>query len=600
MAFDGSVVAALCDEFNNKLKDGRINKIVQPEKDELLLTIKSSSGQHRLLISVNPSLPTAYLTEENKTAPLTAPSFCMLLRKHIQSGRIVGITQPSLERIINIEIEHYNEMGDLCSKILTIELMGKHSNIIFRDGDKILDSIRHVSGLVSSVREVLPGREYFIPFEGDKLNPFATGLEEMSAKVCTGSLQIFKSLYTNVTGLSPQLAEEIVYNAGLDGERSAESLSLEESISLYQSFARTISQIKEGNFEPSIIYENGAPSQFCALKFNIYADYESADFDSISQLLYTYYASRQSHTNIKQKTTDLRQIVQNLLTKNYKKYDLQLKQIKDTEKKDKYRVYGELLTAYGYQVEPKSTSYKCIDFYSGEKITIPLDPTLSAIENGKKFFEKYNKLKRTADSLNEIIEDTRSEIEHLESISASLDTVANEADIADIRREMTEAGYIKSKAAAGASGKNGANSSGKKSGNSLGKSKGIAKAVKSEPMHYISSDGFHMYVGKNNYQNEYITFKLADGGDWWFHAKKLPGSHVIVKTEGRELPDRTFEEAASLAAHYCKAEGAGKVEVDYIQRKSVKKTPGGKPGFVIYHENYSMVADTDISGIQEI
>ena len=587
MAFDGSVVAALCDEFNKKLSGGRIAKIVQPEKDEILLTVKGSAGQMRLLISVNPSLPTVYITDENKVAPLQAPAFCMLLRKHIQSGKIVNITQPSMERIINISIEHFNEMGDLCTKILTVELMGKHSNIIFRDGTKILDSIRRVSGLVSSVREVLPGREYFIPFESDKLDPFATDLTQFSEKVCKGSLPVFKSIYTNITGFSPQLAEEVCYNSGIDGGRSSESLSLEESIALYQSFAKTIGAISSGSFSPNIVYENGAPAGFASLSLNICKDQDTKEFDSISDLLRTYYSSRQSHTNIKQKTTDLRQIVQTLLGKNYKKYDLQQKQIKDTEKKDKYRVYGELLTAYGYQIEPKSTSYKCVDFYSGEEVTIPLDPTLSAVENGKKFFEKYNKLKRTADSLNEIINDTRAEIDHLESISASLNTVTNEADIADIRREMQEAGYIKTKTAD----KNSKNGK---------KANGLSKAVKSEPMHYISSDGFHIYVGKNNYQNEYITFKLADGGDWWFHAKSLPGSHVIVKTEGRELPDRTFEEAASLAAHYSKAEGADKVEIDYIQRKHVKKVPGAAPGFVIYHTNFSMTAGTDISGLHEV
>ena len=522
-----------------------------------------------------------YLTEENMTAPLQAPAFCMLLRKHIQSGRILSITQPSMERIINIEIEHRNEMGDLCTKVLTTELMGKHSNIIFRDGDKILDSMRHVSALVSSVREVLPGRDYFVPFEGDKLDPFHTDLERFVEKVCHGSLPVFKSLYSSVTGFSPSLSEEVAYNAGLDGQRSSESLTLEESIALYQSFTGTMKVIKEKAFNPAVIFENGKPSQFTAFDLNINRGYECVHYDSMSALLCSYYARKQENTVISQKTSALRQSVQNLLTRSRRKYELQLKQIKDTEKKDRYKVYGELLTAYGYGIEANATSYTCTDFYTGKEVTIPLDPTLSAIDNAKKYFDRYSKLKRTAESLADVTESTRLEIEHLESISASLDTVKNEADIADIRREMTEAGYIRPVR-----------------DQSKGK-KGVSKAVRSEPLHYVSSDGFHIYVGKNNYQNEYITFRLADGGDWWFHAKKLPGSHVIVKSEGRELPDRTFEEAASLAAHYCKADGADKVEVDYVQREHIKKPGGAKPGFVIYHTNYSMTAGTDISGLKE-
>ena len=284
---------------------------------------------------------------------------------------------------------------------------------------------------------------------------------------------------------------------------------------------------------------------------------------------------------MRQKTADLRQIVQTLLNKDYKKYDLQLKQLKDTEKKDKYQLYGELITAYGYSVSVGSTSMKAENYHTGEEITIPLDPTITPIENGKKYFEKYSKLKRTAEALNEIIVQTKSEIDHLESISASLDTVQDEADAAELKKEMIESGYIRYKGKYDAK-------------------KATGKAIKSSPLHFISSDGFDIYVGKNNYQNEYISFKLADGNDWWFHAKKLPGSHVIVKTGGKELPDKTFEEAASLAAHFSKAEGAPKVEIDYVQRKHLKKPAGAKPGYVIYHTNYSMSAETDISKIKEV
>ena len=582
MSFDGSIVAALRSELDNRLKGARISKIAQTEKEELLITLKGMSGQERLLISVNPSLPVIYLTNENKPAPLTAPSFCMLLRKHIQSGKILSVTQPSMERIINIEIEHFNEMGDICRRILTVELMGRHSNIIFREGDRILDSIRHVSSLVSSVREVLPGRKYFIPFGDDKLDPFKAEKDEFLLSVCSGSLPLYKSLYTHVTGFSPQLAEEVSYNAGIEGERPAGSLTSNEQGSLYNAFEDIMSKVQEEAFSPCIIYENGNVKEFSAFTLDIYKDCKLEYYSSVSEMLKQYYSSRQAGVSIRQKTSDLRNVIQVILNRDIKKADLQKKQIKDTEKKDKYKTYGELLTAYGYSIEPKSTSFTTTDFYTGNEVTIPLDPTISAVENGKKFFEKYSKLKRTAESLNSIIEETEAEITHLESILASLDTVKDEADIAEIRREMSESGYIRSKG------------TGRK-----GNDKKNRAGSKSAPLHYISKDGFHMYVGKNNYQNEYITFKIADGGDWWFHARKRPGSHVIVKCEGKEVPDSTFEEAASLAAHYSKSDGESKIEVDYVQRKHVKKPGGSRPGFVIYHTNFSMYASGDISSISE-
>lgn len=583
MAFDGSIVACLKEELDRKILEGRILKIAQPERDELILTVRKEGAQHRLLISVNPSLPIMYLTDKNVVSPLQAPAFCMLLRRRIQNGRIVRIEQPSLERILHFHIEHYNEMGDLCVSFLTVELMGKHSNIIFRDEEKIIDSIKHISAAVSSVREVLPGREYFIPFAGEKSDPLRTDREEFLrlCKAAPAAQTLTKFLYGSYTGISPVLSEEILYRSGIDASRPVSSISEEEGEHIFRAFDDVMRQIRDGEFSPNIVYENDVPAFYGPFRFSIYKDQPTEDYESVSALLLDYYAKKKVYTDMRQKTADLRQIVQTLLHKDYKKYDLQLKQLKDTEKKDKFQLYGELITAYGYSVSAGSTSMKAENYHTGEEITIPLDPTLSPIDNGKKYFEKYAKLKRTAEALNEILVQTKAEIDHLESISASLDTLQDEADAAELKKEMIDAGYIRHKGR-------------------FDPKKASGKAIRSAPLHYVSSDGFDIYVGKNNYQNEYITFKLADGGDWWFHAKKLPGSHVIVKTGGQELPDRTFEEAASLAAHFSKAEGAPKVEIDYVQRKHLKKPAGGAPGFVIYHTNYSMSAPTDISGIQEV
>ena len=295
----------------------------------------------------------------------------------------------------------------------------------------------------------------------------------------------------------------------------------------------------------------------------------------MSKLLESYYAMKNTLTRIRQKSSDLRRIVSTALDRSRKKYQLQLKQMADTQKKDKYKVYGELINTYGYELEPMAKSLTCLNYYTNEEITIPLDPDLSARENSIRYFERYNKLKRTGEALEKLLIETKDEIDHLESIATALNIALYEEDLAQIKEELVEYGYIRRHTFA----------------------KGAKRQQKSRPFHYISSDGYDIYVGKNNFQNEELTFKLAAGNDWWFHAKGIPGSHVIVKSNSEELPDQTFEEAARLAAYYSSGRNADKVEIDYIQKKHIKKVSGAKPGFVIYHTNYSMVALPNIEGL---
>ena len=577
MAFDGITISCLKEELKSALMNGRIYKIAQPETDELLLTIKTGNGQYRLVVSASASLPLVYLTDKNKPSPMTAPNFCMLLRKHIQNGRIVDISQPSLERILEFTIEHLDEMGDLCQKKLIVELMGKHSNIIFVNQEgKIIDSIKHISSAVSSLREVLPGREYFIPETTQKLNPLTTTKEEFYAHVYGQNTECFKALYTTYVGLSPFMANEICFRAGGNCDLSIAALSETDKENLYASFSGMIEDMKNANYAPRILYENCVPKEYAVFKIGSYSSENTKEISSISALLEQYYEEKNVVTRIRQKSVDLRKIVQTALERNVKKYDLQIRQMQDTEKREKYKIYGELLTAFGYGVEPGSKSVIVNNYYTNEDVEIPLDPQLSAIENAKKYYDKYNKLKRTYEALSTLTIQVKEEIDHLESVSNALDIALKEEDLIQIKEELMETGYIKRK----------------------GSSK--KQRFTSKPFHYISSDGYHMYVGKNNLQNEELTFKFATGNDWWFHAKGVPGSHVIVKSEGEEMPDRTFEEAGKLAAYYSKLRGQEKVEIDYIQKKQVKKPSGGKPGFVVYYTNYSLMIDSDISGIEEV
>lgn len=578
MAFDGITIANIVSELNRTIVGGKINKIAQPEADELMITVKNNRTQYRLFLSASASLPLIYLTGENKQGPLTAPNFCMLLRKHIGSARILSVTQPGLERILIFELEHLNELGDICRKKLIVEIMGKHSNIIFcQEDDTIIDSVKHISANMSSVREVLPGRTWFIPHTQDKMDPLSMSREAFTETVFGKNLPVFKAVYTSLTGFSPLIAEELCVRSGIDPKRQAQELEETEKETLWQTTDDLVDRIRRQDFSPVIVYQEEEPLEFAAFPLTKYQDQKSVSYESISQVLESYYSMKNKITLIRQKSADLRRIVTTAIERTSKKYELQQKQQKDTEKKEKYRIYGELLNTYGYHLEEGARSLEALNYYTNEMITIPLDEHLSAAENAKKYFDRYTKLKRTEEALNELLEETRSDLEHLESIRTSLDIALDEDDLVEVREELMEYGYLRRKG-----------SSGKK------------KKIVSRPFHYRSSDGFDIYVGKNNFQNDELSFKFASGNDWWFHAKGQPGSHVIVKSNGEELPDRTFEEAARLAAFYSKGRQAPKVEIDYTQKKNLKKPNGAKPGFVIYHTNYSMIAEPKIHEIEEI
>ena len=571
MAFDGIVISNLTYELNTNLVGGRISKISMPEDNELIFTIKNNAKTYRLLVSASASLPLVYLTDVNKPAPKVAPAFLMLLRKYIGTAKINDIFQMGLERILCFELEHLNELGDLSHKRMYIEIMGKHSNIIFTDeNNKIIDSIKRISANMSSLREVLPGREYFLPEELKKNDLLNTGLEEFIEILKSKEYPLVKSVYMNFAGISPLIAEEIILRASLLSQAPSTSLSELEYTHLFHTIQNLLEDINAHNFTSNIIYKGEEAIEFSSINLYSYEgkEYKRESFDSVSKMLYDFYSSREAFVLNRQKSSDLRRIVNTALERASKKYDLQEKQLQDADKKDIYRVYGDLLNTYGYSLKGGESSFTTENFYDDNKeITIPLDKNKSAKENAKKYYDKYAKLSRTTKALSEEILKTKNDIEHLQSIQTALEVSSDDESLSQIRQELVDFGYIKK------------HSSAKK------------QKITSHPYHYISSDGYDIYVGKNNYQNEELTFKVATGNDWWFHAKGIPGSHVILKSNNEEeLPDRAYEEAAALAAFYSKAKDADKVEVDYIQKKNIKKVAGAAPGFVIYHSNWSMVA----------
>lgn len=592
MAFDGLFLSALVSEFKTTISGGKISKIVQSEKDEIQLTIKKEKQQFFLHLSANPSIPLVYLSDKGKTAPLTAPNFCMALRKHIGNGLIQDITQASrnlpeqgLERVLLLHISHRDELGDIGIKYLSIEIMGKYSNIILLKEDfTILDAIKRISSAQSSVREVLPGRKYFIPDQFKKENLLCFPLESLqtflenkknpNTERDSGKENLSELLFQSFSGLSPLSAREISLDAGLPQDQKLGCMSSLDYEKLSDAILRLRKRIREGDFTPQILYENEKSFDFSAIPVRQYSGnpaFHVEIFHSPSELLTFYYGRKEKEDRVRQKSADLKKQCSTLLERVSKKLSLQEKQLKDTEKKERFRIFGELLTTYGYSLKGGEKELICENYYNGQEEHIPLEESLSPIENAKKYFDKYDKAKRTERNLSTQVKESKNTLEHLQSIVNSLATAENAEDLDDIRREMGEYGYMKPISP---------------------KKKKERKEDKSSPRIFRSSDGYLLYVGKNNYQNEIVSFQIAEGKDFWFHVKGSAGSHVIAKTEGKsleELPDRLFEEAAELAAYFSSEKESAKVEVDYTERKNLKKVVGGAPGFVIYHQNYSIL-----------
>lgn len=581
MAFDGVTVRALALELDEKLTGGKIQKVAEPEKDELLVTVKHGGETYLLLISANASLPLMYLTDEKKKSPDTAPNFCMVLRKHMQSGTILKIEQIGMERVIRFSIEHSDEMRDLSTKYLYVEIMGKHSNIIFtKDDGNIIDSIKHVNAMMSSVREVLPGKEYFIPAQEGKENPLDFSASAFLDKISEKNDTVMHCIVDSFTGISPSLAIEMCFRAGIDSDANINSLSDEEKTALSKIFEQIISDIKEASFTPSVYFDTAKEKNkdFSVIKLTHFSDYEEKTFNTVSEMLKEYYSKKNHQENQKQKAYDLKRTVETILDRNRHTLAIQQKQLKDTEKSDKYRVYGELLHTYGNMAEEGAKSVIVDNYYTGEKLTIPLDPSITPRENANKYFKKYEKMKRTKEQVTERIKETESAIQHLESIDNSLTIADTAEELDEIKKELADAGFTKYHAP-------------------KGKPK---KMKKSEPLHFVTDDGFDIYVGKNNFQNDYLTFKFANGNDWWFHVKTIPGSHVILRTEGKEVPDADYVTAAEVAAYFSTGKDNEKQEVDYVIKKEVKKPNGSAPGFVVYYTNFSMVVHPTLEHVTEV
>lgn len=564
MALDGIVISNIVSELSEALIGGRIDKIYQPEKDELLISIRNQKDAYKLFLTANSNYPRIHFTTRVKNSSATPPMFCMLLRKHLSSGRITNITQPSYDRIVQIEIEATNELGDRENKKLIIEMMGRHSNIILTKADHtIIDSIKHVSSAQSSLREVLPGRAYFYPNNQTKLSPSELTLESFKAHMQIQPLPIFKALYTTYAGISPLLARSLCQEAQLDYNLSAENLPSHTLETLFNIFDTFMKRVQNKQYEPTLFLDDKEnPVEFYS--FPLATQFASHQiYQSLSELLEFYYYDQSSRSVVSQKTADIKKMILTFIERGIRKKAIQEKAIEDSEDAEIYKIYGELLTAYSFQVPKEADHFSTPNYYSEhyEEISIPLNPTLNAIENAQKYFKHYSKAKRTLTAAHEQLTTIEEDLNYLQSVLISLDFLQTQEDIDGLRRELIDMGYLKKRKQA----------------------KGKPQKNAMPYMQFVSSDGYTIYVGKNNYQNDELTMKFAKITDLWLHIKDGPGSHVIIKLTPGEAPsDVTLIEAAMLAAYYSKGKQGSNVAIDYTYRKNVKKVPNAKPGMVIY------------------
>ena len=570
MALDAVAVKALVAELQC-IVGGRVDKVHQPERDEIAVGVRTYDTSYKLLISASPAHPRIHLTEHSKKNPKTAPLFCMLLRKHLASGRITSVTQVGFERIVKVTVESYDELGDYTEKALYVEIMGRHSNIILVNSEgKIIDSIKHIDESLSSVREILPGSMYELPPVQAK-----TALTEWTTEnnlEFIGTQKVDKAIISQIAGISPLTAREVVYSVFGTTDVLSDAVNTNRLAMLKLEINKLKERTENNEFSPCMIEDTqtGKIVEFSAIPIEQYETLAKVvKYKSMSELVDEFYYKRDVAERMRQKTADLVKLLNNHAERIAKKMSILKATLSDAEKMDTYRQYADLITANIYRIQEGHKSVELENYFDENMgtVKISLDPSLSPSQNAQKYYKKYNKSKTALKEAQRQLEQSAQELEYIESTLAMVETADRLEDISVIRRELAEEGYIK------------------RSTNAQKKQ----KAEQSKPMHFVSSDGFDIYVGRNNTQNDYLTLKLANSSDLWFHTKDIHGSHTVIKLGlDKDVPKQTILEAAALAAYYSKARESSQVPVDYTTIKNVKKPNGAKPGMVIY-EHYNTV-----------
>ncbi|KOA20963.1 hypothetical protein CLHOM_05510 [Clostridium homopropionicum DSM 5847] len=565
MALDGVFLRSIVNELNNKILNGKVDKVNQPESDEIILSIRNGKENYKLLISSSSNYPRLHFTNMNKQNPLKAPMFCMVLRKYLTSAKIINIKQLDLDRIVTIDFESTDELGFDSVYSLAIEIMGRHSNItLIRHRDMlVMDCIKHISPDLNSYRTVLPGIKYIFPPKSNKLNPLGYEISEVKSFINDNDINFTETFFSNIfTGIGKILSKEIVHNLN-----QLNIFFYKDNLVQISNYFKTVMlDIKSNTFNFYEYKDGNKLLDFYCIPLNSMASLDKISYSSPSNLLEDFYYIKDKVDRLKAASSDLIKIVTNNVNRCTKKHKILTSTLKECEDKEKYKLYGELLTANIYAIEKGMKEIEVINYYSDafDKISISLDVNKTPSQNVQSYYKRYNKLKKSEESAKDQINQNEEELEYLNSVLTNIHNVDNYNEIEDIKKELIETGYIKFK-----------------------KSNKNNKTKLSKPMHYISSDGFDIYVGKNNIQNDYLSLKFANKNDIWLHTKNIPGSHVVIKANGK-IPSKTLEEAANLAAYYSKSKNSSNVPVDYTEIKNLKKPNGAKPGMVIYYTNQTI------------
>lgn len=565
MPLDSIFLTAVLDEINPLCAQSRIDKVQQPEKDKIILSIRGRNGNRKLLICARPGSARLHCSSEAYENPQSPPMFCMLLRKHLAGARITELYQPPMERIVQIGISGHDELGGLSEKKLILELMGRYTNIILTDSDGIIiDALRRVDEEMSRSRRILPGLRYELPPVQGKADPMAVDFSEIRAGFENTSVdkELSKWILDTFSGFSPLICRELAeMGTGIPDARILE-LSDEKKTAFLVYLEKFLVKIREGSFVPFMLRDGSVPYDFSYAEIKQYAGKMTGErYDSFSELLEDFYTLRDSEDRLKQRAGALIKSLKTIRDRTARKALRQREELLAAEDREKKRRLGDIITANLHLLKKGDTVLRAQDFYSqGEELVeIKLDPLKTPQQNAAKYYRDYNKLKTAEKFLHEQIDKCETEIEYLDSVLETISRAKLASDISEIRLELNRTGFLKEKG-------------GKKR----------IKELPSRPMVFNSSDGFEIIVGKNNLQNEKLTFKTAQRYDIWLHAQKIHGSHTVIRCGGAEVPEKTIEEAAIITACHSQCSEGQKVPVDYTAVRNVKRQPDGKPGMVFY------------------